>query len=573
MKSIVLPVAGILLLTACTTESDPAADAGVANKDTASVDAPEPALGPVYRGEVGAIVSKRCAGCHQEGESAPFALDSFDALVTYADAAISAIEDERMPPWKPDRTCRTYTNERLVTAEELDTLRAWVADGKPEGDPAVEVPAPPAITSFEPTHTGASEEPYTPDPAIPDDWRCFVLDISVTEDSYMTALAVRPDATAVVHHALVYAVDASMRESLTKADAETPGAGYACFGGPNPSTAGASGSAFSSGASFPTQLGAWVPGSQPTLFAEGAAIAIRKDSVIVMQVHYNTLTAEPEADQTRVELRLTTEEPDVLFKTVPLAIPGIKIPAGDAASRHERVFRNYSENSVRIEAATGHMHMLGTHIEAQVERAGDSSECLVRIPDWDFNWQQAYGFLPGESAVVAPGEAVRVTCIYDNSAANQAVVNGQQLEPRDVEWGESTLDEMCLVYLAVSRPFEPPAAVLPYCSANADCIAACDDPRSLGCLWGCPNSNPSCLSCTAKTAQPCASECLPALLAVRSCLTDCGVAAVAFGGPWAPCLQESCPAEYEAFASCYDAALKSGACDVALEGCNVSLPE
>jgi hypothetical protein len=45
-----------------------------------------------------------------------------------------------------------------------------------------------------------------------------------------------------------------------------------------------------------------------------------------------------------------------------------------------------------------------------------------------------------------------MTCVYDNSAAHQPVVNGVQQAPRDVAWGEGTLDEMCLTYAVVLVP-------------------------------------------------------------------------------------------------------------------------
>jgi hypothetical protein len=42
------------------------------------------------------------------------------------------------------------------------------------------------------------------------------------------------------------------------------------------------------------------------------------------------------------------------------------------------------------------------------------------------------------------GDTVRLTCRWDNSAANQPIVDGVQQQPREVRWGESSLDEMCL---------------------------------------------------------------------------------------------------------------------------------
>ena len=37
-----------------------------------------------------------------------------------------------------------------------------------------------------------------------------------------------------------------------------------------------------------------------------------------------------------------------------------------------------------------------------------------------------------------------MTCSWDNSASNQQIIDGDILEPIDVQWGEGTTDEMCL---------------------------------------------------------------------------------------------------------------------------------
>ncbi len=534
------------------------------------------AEGPTWHGEIGPIIAKRCMSCHQEGESAPFALETVDAMRTYATAAVAAVEGGRMPPWMPDRDCRSYIDERLMEPAELDALRAWIAADMPEGVATGEAPTAPARLAFEPTHEGRSAEAYLPNPALPDDWRCFILDVDIDRDFYMTAATVVPDAKPVVHHALVYAVDGSQRASLEAADGAEAGAGYTCFGGPNPASGGGGGvgAGFGGAGGFPNQLAAWVPGIQPTIFPEGTAIRILKDSVIVMQVHYSTFTTEPIADRSTLKMRLTETKPETLFQTKPLAIPSLAIPAGEAASTHTRVFKNWSSSPVTLTGGTGHMHLLGTFIEAKVEREGDPEECLVRIANWDFNWQQAYRFLPGEETVIAPGDGVRLTCTFDNSAGHQATVNGEQLAPRDVSWGESTLDEMCLFYIAVVRPYEEPTPVTTTpCDSTDACVAKCKDPRSVSCIIGCEETSVSCLTCVAKSAQSCATTCLGNLLATRDCLVDCGVGATAFGGGFDGCLSENCPDSYSAFKACMDPKFAAGECDATLTGCGVTFPE
>src|SRR5690606_28145556 len=116
-----------------------------------------------------------------------------------------------------------------------------------------------------------------------------------------------------------------------------------------------------------------------------------------------------------------------------------------------------------------------SQISATLERGDGTSECLVDIPDWDFNWQQTYMFAPEDQVSVSFGDTHHLRCVYDNSQANQPVVNGEQLEPRTVTWGEGTLDEMCLNYLVFQTPY---AAGGEACPGLASCYEGCAESDS-----------------------------------------------------------------------------------------------
>lgn len=66
--------------------------------------------------------------------------------------------------------------------------------------------------------------------------------------------------------------------------------------------------------------------------------------------------------------------------------------------------------------------------------AGGSTDCLVNIPSWNFHWQQFYFY----SEPYMADDTVRLRCQFDNSQANQPVINGVQQTPRTVHWGEGT---------------------------------------------------------------------------------------------------------------------------------------
>jgi hypothetical protein len=71
-----------------------------------------------------------------------------------------------------------------------------------------------------------------------------------------------------------------------------------------------------------------------------------------------------------------------------------------------------------------------------------TSKKLVRVPDWDFNWQTTYAFK--QPVALPSGSKVELMARYDNSTNNP--VNPSN-PPREVRWGEDTTDEMCIAFL------------------------------------------------------------------------------------------------------------------------------
>lgn len=54
-----------------------------------------------------------------------------------------------------------------------------------------------------------------------------------------------------------------------------------------------------------------------------------------------------------------------------------------------------------------------------------------------------YLFSEAARVTLAPGDRHRMTCTFDNSPANQPLVNGERKISVDVSWGDASTDEMC----------------------------------------------------------------------------------------------------------------------------------
>ena len=88
------------------------------------------------------IIFEHCTKCHREGEIAPFPLTNYAETAAMA-SSIEYVTDSRyMPPWTPDHTYTTFRDENVLTDYEIATIAQWVADGAPEGNPALTPPVP-----------------------------------------------------------------------------------------------------------------------------------------------------------------------------------------------------------------------------------------------------------------------------------------------------------------------------------------------------------------------------------------------------------------------------------------------
>ena len=141
----------------------------------------------------------------------------------------------------------------------------------------------------------------------------------------------------------------------------------------------------------------------------------------------------------------------------------MSIPAGEASVAHSFTAQRSnpfmtlllqeigagSEDTLWVSNAGLHMHLLGRSGSLAIEHDNGEDTCLVEIDDWDFGWQGSYRL--SEPVAFGPQDALALGCEWDNSAGNQAIIDGEIGEPRDVEWGDGSFDEMCLSVLYVSQ--------------------------------------------------------------------------------------------------------------------------
>lgn len=396
-----------------------------------------------YLRDVQPIVERSCSSCHVDGGVAPFSFEDPEAVRALAPAMLGAIQAGRMPPFYASADCNSYAHDPRLSPEEVALFEAWVGEGAPLGDPAearhAEPVSPPAIRHDLVMDIGGDFDARLM--GYDDNYRCFVMDPRADEDFMVSGYEVLPGNDAIVHHVLAYLVPPAQVPELEDKDAEDPGLGYTCF----------SGGVGIQGA-VQNQVAGWVPGGGPVQMPAGTGLEVEAGSKIVVQVHYSLLNLDDTTTLDRTQLALQVEPAGRL--TPARILPALKydldIAAGDAESVQQVTI---PLPNLRAETTlyrfTGHMHLLGTQVRLEALHADGSSTCLLDIPQWDFQWQRDYTLV--EPFRLQRGDRLKLTCVYDNSEANQPVVDGARQAPRDVQWGESSLDEMCMTYVVFTR--------------------------------------------------------------------------------------------------------------------------
>jgi hypothetical protein len=442
-------------LAACKADDQVPIDEGTSTGETAGETGDGGTDALTWWRDVEPIVREKCVTCHAAGNIAPFALETHAEFVAFAELAGDAIESGVMPPWLADPDCRDYTNSLALSLEQEETLLSYIASDMPEGDPADAPPDEGTPTpELVPDLVLDMPEAYTPT-KFPDDYRCFTIPWpeEYTEDSFVTGLEIYPGEKAIVHHVIVFVATPGTEQTYLDLDAAEPGPGYTCFGGPGGQP----------GPGAARWVGAWVPGIQPFFAPEGTGQRIQPGSTLIMQVHYNSTAGEGLEDRSALALELSSMV-DRLGVTVPvtdvawLASDGsMLIPAGEANVTHElsaghdhpiialnkAVLGAAAEDPLEIWNVGMHMHLFGTSGQLELRSiGGGNEECLLDIPRWDFNWQMGHDL--AAPAVLDVDEELHMRCTWDNSAENQPIVDGEPISPMDRDWGDGTLDEMCL---------------------------------------------------------------------------------------------------------------------------------
>ena len=374
-----------------------------------------------FNRDIAPILFQHCVECHRPGASGPFLLMTYKQVRKRARQVAEVTESRFMPPWLPEPEYNEFVGERLLTPDEIAMIKRWVEQGTVQGDPEALPPLPQFTEDWqlgEPDLVVEMSPAYTLQADGTDVWRNMVIPIPVSATHYVEAVELRPGNKQIIHHAVLNTDDTGSCRHL---DEQEPGMGF-------------SGMEMGESISPDGQIITWTPGMMPIEPVDGMAWLLKPGMDFVLQLHMLP-SGKPELTQPIIGLHFTEQPPTLYPYTFKLFDSFIDIPAGKADYVITDEFRLPVDLEVLF--VYPHAHYLARDMQGFALLPDGSQQWLIRIKDWDFNWQDSYRYR--QPIFLPKGTLLKMKYTYDNSENNPRNPNHP---PKRVQAGNRSSDEM-----------------------------------------------------------------------------------------------------------------------------------
>ena len=380
---------------------------------------------PTFTHNIAPIVFRSCSPCHHTGGAGPFPLLTFEDVRKHARQIADVTRSRFMPPWLPEQGYGDFEDERRLTTREIQTIQGWVAHGAPEGASA----GLPSLPSFpdswqlgKPDVVVMAPRAFVVPAAGPDRFWNFVLSPKIASRRYVRAVEIHVDNPRLLHHANLL-IDRT--GALSSRGGGFPGMELALER-----------SVFDLDGHFLF----WKPGSLPYSEPDGFSWVVNPGNNLVLNAHIQP-SGKTEKLQPSIGLYFTDKPPAHFPLLIQLEHDGVlDISAGSKDFVVSDEFR--LPLAVDVLAIYPHAHYLGKLLEAYATLPDGSRRWLIRIPDWNLNWQAIYRYR--KPLFLPRGSVISMRYHYDNSAANPRNPNRP---PKRVRAGNDASDEMGHLWL------------------------------------------------------------------------------------------------------------------------------
>lgn len=395
--------------------------------------------------DVATIFYDHCSYCHHSGGGAPMSLMTFyetNAWTAEISNAIQGKNGKIMPPWHADtaftmsgKMGARFIDENVLTLEKKNAILQWIADGALEGD-TDSLPEAPKYGDVSQKLNGIAdltiEAPLfksNSSASKEDAFNCFTVPSNLTEDRWLRAYEIIPGNSDIQHHIFVNVDTTASISTDTSGNCNIPGGQIL--------------------------LGTWIAGSSPTIFPNDSAfkvgLRIPKGSNFIFNIHYRPGTQGLVDDHTKIRLffyptndtkNMRPVHTDVFLQQWDIAAQFLNNPSipKNQTVTWTGLSSNFSptghdpepNTAMTVLAVNAHSHYICSDIKIYAASGGDSIP-ILKINDWDVNWQRNYWF--PQPLKVPDGYTLKSEHIYNNITSNPHLLG----PPVDTYFGEASV--------------------------------------------------------------------------------------------------------------------------------------
>jgi len=364
---------------------------------------------PSYSTDIAPILSKHCVQCHHDGGIGPWAMTDHTMVRGWSRMMKEVLLTHRMPPGQLDpHVGRPVADAAGLSVDELQTLVHWIDAGAPSDD----APDPLKELAFDDAMFTLGEPDIVlkvPAQEIPAtgviDYRYVPVPMNLEEDIWIKAVEYVPGDRQVLHHIITYLSSPADRTASSDVDDGSLG----------------------------DSIGGFAPGRQPDIWRDESGALIRAGSSLLLQMHYTT-SGKATVDETTIGIYLHDKPPKYVMSGGSAGQRRFLIPP--QAKEHKLEGVQEFERDAYLYSLMPHMHYRGKYMNYTAEYPDGTTEVLLSVPKYDFNWQFNYQlqepvFLPAGTKLYARGA-------MDNSDRNPYNPNPNI----PVRFGLQTMHEM-----------------------------------------------------------------------------------------------------------------------------------
>jgi hypothetical protein len=402
---------------------------------------------PTYCKDIAPIIYTHCTPCHRPNQIGHFNLLTYNDVKSKATTINYCIQNNIMPPWPADPNYTSFSGENILTTQQKKLIDQWIKNACPLGN-ATDLPQMPNYD-----YTSFIGKPDLIIPIAPtlikgnytDEFLLIKVPFELPQQQYIHTIEIIPGNTKVVHHinADVVMYDDDKKKNVydgvwknNSLNDSTIKIAYKKMGILNDDN------------TYPLlhrNAANYLPGVIAQTYPEGIGDILlnKKNAFLLSDLHYGPSRNETWDSSyiniffSKSPLKRPVQEFQLGTLGISPVLPSLIIPADSVM----QVFSKYTlPKPISIVTINPHMHLIGKSFWAFATKPNGDTIPLIKIPKWDFNYQNFYK--PLKAIVIPTGSTIYAVGIYDNTSKN---LNNPFTPPRlikDNNGSMRTTDEM-----------------------------------------------------------------------------------------------------------------------------------